>query len=161
MYWHEVDFSRIQKKDGRAGRQSFTYDGKPFRFQIPAGLCVWGLSEYNSLSLETDEEFRTWFQELEEAIGTPEPFSSNMRDDLLRIKLDEYTQVFDSNRQLDLTERIEGAFRGHVLKCIMEVSGMYYFNGTYGLTCKIYQMLVEDQHEPVDECAFILPPPAS
>lgn len=161
MYWHEVDFSLIQKKDGRAGRQSFTYDGKPFRFQIPAGLCVWGLSEYNSLSLETTDEFRTWFQELEEAIGTPEPFSSNLREDLLRIKIDDYTQVFDSERRLDLTERREGSFRDCVLKCIMEVSGMYYFNGTYGLTCKIYQMLVEDQHEPVDECAFILPPPAS
>lgn len=159
MFWHEVDFSQIEKKDGRTGRQSFTYSGKPFRFQIPTGRCVWGLSEYNSLSLDTTEEFREWFGSLEDAIGKPEPFSSNIRDELLRIKVDDYTQVFDSERRLDLSERREGSFRDCVLKCIMEVSGMYYFNGTYGLTCRIYQMLVEDQSEP--ECSFMLPSPAS
>ncbi|NBS71497.1 hypothetical protein EBT31_21695 [bacterium] len=157
MFWNEVDFSQIEKKDGRAGRQSFLYNGKPFRFQIPEARCVWGLSEYKSVSMEMDEEFQNWFQTLEKHIGKPEPFSSNLRDGLLRVKLDEYTQVFDSDRKLDLRERTEGAFRDCKLKCIMEVSGMYYFNGTYGLTCRIYQMLWSEA-EVQDECAFIDPP---
>ena len=157
MLWNEVDFTKLHIELGRAGRRKFTYDGKPFRFQIPESRCVWGLSEYKSLSLEMDDEFVTWWGELEEYVDTPDPYSSSIRDGVLRIKIDEYSQIFNSDRELDVQERAEGDFQGCSVKCIMEVSGMYYFNGTYGLTCRIYQML----YVKLDECAFILPDPAS
>lgn len=155
MFWHEVDLSRLQIDAGRGGRTKFSYDGKPFKFQIPESRCVWGLSEYKSLSIQMEPDFIEWWRKLEEYIDPPDPYSSSIRDDTLRIKLDEYTQVFDSKRQVDIRERNEGDFRGAMLKCIIEVSGMYYFNGTYGLTCRIYQLLQSDAKVEHCECEFI------
>lgn len=159
MIWNEVDFSLINKEIGRGGRQSFDYDGRPFRFQIPEGTVEWGLSEYNSLTIDTpDPEFHEWFHKLEEYLGKPQPFSTILKEHL-RIKLDASSQVFDSDRRIDESFRGVGAYKGCRVKCIIEVSGMYYFKETYGLTCKIYQMLytIEPTAEHVVEpgvCLF-------
>lgn len=159
MFWNEVDFSLIQKEQGRNGRQTFRYDGKPFRFQIPDGVVEWGLSEYNSLTIDIpDMEFHDWFHSLEDYIGKPEPFSTILKE-RLRIKLDDFSMVFDSDRNLDISERVQGAFQGCKVKCIIEILGMYYFNDTYGLTCKMYQMLYEKSE--TSGCLFTLPQTAS
>lgn len=152
MLWKDVDFSLIQKEPGRNGRQSINYNGRPFRFQIPDGIVEWGLSEYNSLTIDIpDPDFHIWFHSLEEHIGTPQPFSSILKD-RMRIKIEDYSMIFDQDKRLDETERKLGDFQGCKVRCIIEITGMYYFNETYGLTCKMYQMMYEDEKK----CLFIL-----
>jgi hypothetical protein len=151
MIWNEVDFTLINKEIGRAGRQSFNYDFRPFRFQIPEGTVEWGLSEYNALTIDIpDPEFHAWFHSLEDYIGKPQPFSSVLKEHL-RIKLDASSQVFDDGRRIDESVRGTGAYKNCRVKCIIEVSGMYYFKETYGLTCKIYQMIYAKPLEPEPE----------
>ena len=128
------------------------YNGKPFRFQMPEGFCIGGLTEYNSINIQIDDpDFIDWYSRLEEHIGAPEPFSSNLGE-TFRFKFDEFTQVFDHERKLCLAPYLNG----RRVKCIIEVSGVYFFKDVYGLTCRVYQMM----YWP-NECLFSLLPPSS
>jgi hypothetical protein len=138
MLWKELDFTKIDVEHGRAQRQKFTYRGEPLRFQLPEGLCVNGLSEYNQISIEVSPEFQTWFRSLEAHIGVKEPWNSILNEGFLNLKLDESAQVFDSDKKLT-NERTQ--FQGCMIKCIIEICGLYFFKDTYGLTCRVYQLL--------------------
>jgi hypothetical protein len=137
MLWSEVDLKLIRKEYSKNGRQKITYEGRPFRFQIPEGICIGGLSEYNSINIQIDDgPFLEWYEKLEEYIGAPEPFSSNLSENF-RFKIDEFTQIFNHEHKLCSAPGLNG----RRIKCIIEVSGVYFFKDVYGLTCRIYQLL--------------------
>lgn len=145
MLWHEVDFDLIYKKTAKNGRVSLYYgpDMKPLRFQIPVGKCPYGLGSFNTMSIDFSENqsFINWFGDLETAIGAPEPFNSNMKGEILRIKVDDSTLVFDwSNNMQEPIELREGLWPDSEIVCIMDISGIYFFNDVYGLTCRVYQL---------------------
>jgi hypothetical protein len=141
MLWKELNFHNIQLEPGKNQRQKISYDGKPLRFQVPESLCTDGLSEYDQITIETTPEFAEWFSRIEKRIGTHEPWKSIMTESYMTLKLDASTQVFDSKRQLDTSIRSLGTFQGCMIKCIVEIVGLYYFRETYGLTCRVYQII--------------------
>jgi len=145
MLWSAVDLTKLLLEPGRGQRQKISYDGKPFRFQLPECKCVDGLSEYNQMTVEVPVEFADWFESLEEYIGIHQPWKSVMNDGYMTLKIDDSTQIFDADKKL--THATE--FQGCMIKCILEVSSIYFFKDTYGLTCRIYQLL---SSEP--ECLF-------
>lgn len=145
MLWHEVDLDLVYKKIGKNGRITLCYgpEQKPLRFQLPSGTCQYGLGSYNTLSIDFSENqsFINWYADLEAAISAPEPFNSNMKGEILRIKMDDSTLVFDwSNKMQEPVELREGLWSNSEIRCIMDISGIYFFNDVYGLTCRVYQL---------------------
>lgn len=155
--WRTTDFSTVTHAAGRNGTTKFSVDGKPFRFQIPRGKVLFGgLSGYKSITIETSDEFATWWRnELEVAlVAGLSPFKSNMSGINLRLKVDPSTQVFDADRNIKFPELTEGTFGGQTVTCIAEIIGTYFFQETFGLTCRIYQVIeraTEVQTTVVDE----------
>jgi Family of unknown function (DUF5871) len=141
MLWTEVDVNKISLNEKR----KLSYDGGPFRFQIPECTCIDGLSEYNQMTVEVPYHFVQWYHELEKSIGVFTPWNSNVNDGTMTLKIDESTQIFDANKRL--TDSRD--FQGCMIKCILEVSGVYFFREIYGLTCRVYQIM---SFEP--ECKF-------
>lgn len=138
--WKTFDLSSIGFAGARNGTTKFT----GVRFQIPRGRILFGgLSGYKSVTIETTDEFAQWWRtELEPALaGGLTPFKSNMSGKNLRLKVDTSTQVFDSSRKIKFPELVEGAFAGQTVTCIAEITGTYYFQDIYGLTCRVYQMI--------------------
>jgi hypothetical protein len=155
--WHATDFSAVTHAAGRNGTTKFSVDGKPFRFQVPRGKVLFGgLSGYKSITIETSAEFADWWRsalEVELAKGLT-PFKSNMSGTSLRLKVDPSTQIFDANRQIKFPELVEGTFAGQTVTCIAEIVGTYFFQETFGLTCRIYQLierLADVQEEEEEE----------
>lgn len=137
MFWTEIDTTHIEIDDKR----KITYDGKPFRFQIPRGFSEYGLNQYNSIVLNLEyTEFITWFKNLEKILCTEEYFESNIINEGMRIKVVEgFTQLFDKDYQYCA----ETSLKNCDVDCIIEISSVYGpFNGKYGLVCKIYQARV-------------------
>lgn len=160
MLWHEVDFSLIYKKTAKNGRVSLYYgpDMKPLRFQIPAGTCTYGVGSFSAINVDFVEHqtFINWYADFEEAIGAPQPFNSNMKNESLRLKMDETTLVFDWNNKMEQPAEIrEGMFSNSEVVCIVDVSSIYFFNDVYGLTCRLYQVKHRQKsatgHQVIDE----------
>ena len=142
--WRATDFSAVTHAAGRNGTTKFSVDGKPFRFQVPRGKVLFGgLSGYKSITIETSAEFADWWRSnLEPAlVAGLSPFKSNMSGINLRLKVDPSTQVFDANRGIKFPELVEGTFAGQTVTCIAEITGTYFFQETFGLTCRIYQLI--------------------
>jgi hypothetical protein len=133
MLWSEVDFSKILLNEKR----KITYGGKPFRFQLPEVTCTDGLSMYNQMTIEVPGGFTAWYSELEESIGVLQPWKSNINDGYMTLKIDDSSQIFDENKKLSQSKE----FQGCTIKCILEVSSVYFFRETYGLTCRVYQIM--------------------
>lgn len=165
--WRATDLTTVTHAAGRNGTTKFSVDGKPFRFQIPRGKVLFGgLSGYKSITIETSAEFADWWRstlETELARGLT-PFKSNMSGINLRLKVDPSTQVFDSNRGIKFPELVEGTFAGQTVTCIAEIVGTYFFQETFGLTCRIYQLIerladVQEEEEetvaPIKGFAFL------
>lgn len=153
MLWHEVDFDLIYKTMGKNGRFTLCYgpEKKPLRFQIPSAICQYGIGSFNSINLDfsTHQTFLNWFSDLETAIGAPEPFTSNMKNEFLRLKVDDSTLFFDSaNRMQQPVEIREGMYSNSEITCIVDISNIYFFNDVYGLTCRIYQMKNKQLESP-------------
>jgi len=158
MLWKELNLPSIEIENGKNQRQKYSLQGgKPLRFQIPESLCTDGLSEYNQITVETSKEFAEWFSTLEEYLKEEvQPWKSIMTDTYMTLKLDSSTQVFDDDRRLDRTQLQLGKFQGCMIKCIVEIVGLYYFRETYGLTCRVYQILSRDAgclFTQTDECS--------
>ena len=142
MKWSEVDFSKISVTPKPRGGFDIKYgeDFGPFRFQIPTGVCEYGINEFSSIVVRIDEntEFFEWFGRLENHIGRQEPWDTNaVGVSALRLRTTDGTQFFDGPKFTfepgDLTNT--------EVRCIIEISGKYGpFNQKYGLTCKIYQL---------------------
>ncbi len=159
MLWHEVDFSKIKKTPGSRGGYDIKYNEKPLKFQIPLGRCNYGFSAFTndrgvssySMNIEYVEHqsFQNWFADLETAIGTPEPFVSNLKDETLRVKIDDTTLIMNWVKQVEVIPIQEGTLRECDLLTIVEIPSMYFFRDQYGLTIRASQ--IRYKYEPKQE----------
>jgi hypothetical protein len=87
-----------------------------------------------------DGAFIEWFRALEQKLCTDVPYRSNLKDGQLRLKADDSTLFFGPDGVLlaDGPERMKGAD----VSCIMEISGSYFFQDIYGLTCRANQVRI-------------------
>jgi hypothetical protein len=165
--WHAINKDLIDVVPGARDKSKYTYDGRPLRFQIPRGVCAWGVSQYKSFNVDIQNpEFVEWWTDLERRLCPKEPFKSNLLKGSLRIKIDDATYIFDENSKQVVPEIQEGLFRGQELSCIINVESNYFFNDVWGLTVRASQIKFyapedeEDEDEtPVLEkgtCAFHL-----
>ena len=146
VLWSDIDTARvemIQIKD----KTKFRYQGGPLRFQVPRGMCTWGVSGYKSFQIElTDPNFIQWWRSLEAQLcpvasgGPSPPFNSNLKEGVLRIKIDDAVYIFDQNSKQINPDVKEGLFRGQELSCLIDIDSTYFYNGNYGLTVRVYQV---------------------
>ena len=155
-------------------KTKFRYQGGPLRFQVPRGMCTWGVSGYKSFQIElTDPNFIQWWRSLEAQLcpvasgGPSPPFNSNLKEGVLRIKIDDAVYIFDQNSKQINPDVKEGLFRGQELSCLIDVDSTYFYNGNLGLTIRAYQIKTlseaEDDDAPDEEpialtpgvCAFL------
>lgn len=141
MLWKDVNFDLISVSD-----KKITYNGKPFRFQIPRGYSEYGLNDHKSvIFFIQNDAFFEWFKKLEKCIFNeiPDNFESNISENSIRIKYVEgFTQVFDSNN----TYIMDGhTFINAEADVLLDISTTYSpfkdFNRC-GLVCKMYQVRV-------------------
>lgn len=159
--WNEVNMDYLQVETGR-GRPKFSLGGGPLKFQLPRGTCQWGYNpEYKSFQVSIcDGSFIEWFRALEQKLCTDAPYRSNLKDGQLRLKADDSTLFFgpDGSLLADGPERMKGAD----VSCIMEISGSYFFQEVYGLTCRATQVRIwnEGTKASGSECELGSPPAA-
>ena len=145
MKWSDVDTSTLVFAGKRGGGTKVTQaDGSVLRFQIPTGRVMYnGTSDFKSMTLEMPSDFCTWWTEtLEEIASGSTPFRSNIKDNGLRIKVDPLTQFFDEQKKSVFPVIEEGTLKGDVLSCIIEVSGVYFFQDVYGLIVRAHQVVI-------------------
>jgi hypothetical protein len=143
--WNEVNMDHLQVDASGRGRPKFSLGGGPFKFQLPRGTCQWGYNpEYKSFQVSIcDPAFIKWFRDLEQKLCTDTPYRSNLKDGQMRMKADDSTLFFGPDGVLlaDGPERMKGAD----VSCIMEISGSYFFQEVYGLTCRATQVRIWNQ----------------
>jgi hypothetical protein len=145
MKWSEVDVPALVFAGKRGGGTKVTQaDGTPLRFQIPTGRVMYnGISDFKSMTLEMPPDFCAWWTETLEGISTgSEPFRSNVKDTGLRVKVDPLTQFFDEQKKSVFPAIEEGTLKGDTLSCIIEVSGIYFFQDVYGLIVRAHQVVI-------------------
>lgn len=141
VLWSYIDTSLVEFTPTNKDRMKFGYAKGPLRFQIPRGLCTWGVSAYKSLQIDlSNPEFFQWWRSLEAALCPQEPFNSNLKGTTLRLKIDDATYIFDENSKQVVPEIREGLFRGQELSCLVDIDSTYFFNGNWGLTVRLYQV---------------------
>ena len=149
---------------GKEGRVKIGYEGGPLRFQIPRGKSKWGVSAYKSFQLSLNHpDFIAWWKDLETFLCPQEPFNSNLKLNELRLKIDDATYIFDENSKQVSPEVREGLFRGQELSVMVDVDSTYFFNGTWGLTCRAAQIRYygepeEESPRPAETNAPVLTP---
>lgn len=154
VLWSEIDRSLIEcvPAGKEPGKVRYRYSGATLtnlRFQIPRGLCTWGVSSFKSMQVDlSSSEFIAWWRELETQLCPHVPFNSNLRDHSLRIKVDDATYIFDENAKQVVPEVREGLFRGQELSCLIDIETNYFFNGFWGLTVRASQ--VKTYGEPIE-----------
>jgi hypothetical protein len=105
-------------------------------------MCRWGVSSYKAFQVDiSNEEFLTWWRELESKLSVQEPFVSNLKGATLRLKIDDSTYIFDENSKQVSPEVQEGLFRDQELSCIVDIDSNYFYNGNWGLIVRAYQVL--------------------
>jgi hypothetical protein len=145
MKWSDIDTSTFVYAGKRGGGTKITNaDGTPVRFQIPTGRVMYnGLSDFKSMTLEMPSDFVQWWTDTIDTIASEStPFRSNVKDNGLRVKVDGVTQFFDESKKSIFPTLDEGVLKGETLTCIIEVSGVYYFQDTYGLIVRAHQVVV-------------------
>jgi hypothetical protein len=141
VLWNEIDTSLIEVVPLGKDRTKFRYEDGPLRFQVPRGMCTWGVSAYKSLQVDVvHTEFIQWWKELESQLCPLEPFNSNLKNGQLRIKIDESVYIFGTNSKQVSPDIKEGLFRGQEISCLIDVDSTYYYNGNWGLTVRLYQV---------------------
>lgn len=158
MLWHEIDFSKITKIPTPRGGYEVKYDNGPLKFQIPFGNCKYGLNSFTndrgavSLTMNIDyvehQSFQNWFRDLETAMGIPEPFSSNLKDENLRLRIEDTTLFLNWVEKVDSLDVKEGALRGYDLIAIVEIPSVYFFKEQYGLTMRATQIRYKYKDPP-------------
>lgn len=127
----------------------------PIRFQIPRGYCEYGKnSQYNLIRLKFENtQFLDWFKNLEsKLLDGLNPVDSRVKDNTIHLKYVEgFTQVFDKDDNF----LFEGVTMNNCdLDCLVEIDKIYgpmKDTGSYGITCKIFQVRVLPRKE---ECLF-------
>ena len=156
MKWLGVNLNYVETTWSR-GLARF----KGLKFQIPRGLCQYGLSEYKSINVEIgNKAFINWWRELEAKLCTDEPFNSNLKGASLRLKVEDGTPVFDSERNYIGSFTTAGEGAGKEMSCLIEVTGVYFFNNQYGLTVKCSQIMVYEPVSAPEEDSVLAPPRA-
>jgi len=172
VFWNEIDLDAIEFLAHVKDKTKYIYQGRSLRFQVPRGLCEWGLNSYENKSFTvsfSSPEFIDWWRSLETHLCSKEPFNSNLKSATeIRFKIDNATYIFDENSKQVMPDMKEGLFRGQELSCIVEIESNYFFNGTWGLTCranqvKMYEVSGRDEEGDRTEvsgfqkgvCAFI------
>jgi len=141
VFWFDIDTSQIETVTTVKDKTRFRYKGGPLRFQVPRGLCTWGVNGYKSFQVSvSDPDFIQWWRALETQLCPLTPFNSNLRDSSLRIKIDDSVYVFDQNSKQINPDVKEGLFRGQELSCLIDVDSTYFYNENWGLTIRAYQV---------------------
>jgi hypothetical protein len=150
MLWNELDMDRIEFFPSEKEKTRFGYAGGPLRFQIPRGLCTWGVSDYKSFTIDmSDPSFFAWWAELEERLGGGRtPFVSNLRSKSLRIKVDDSVYIFDADSKQTCPDLTPGLFRGEELSCIVTIDSNYFYQGNWGLVVRADQIKSYARPEP-------------
>jgi hypothetical protein len=150
MKWSDVDTSTLVFAGKRGGGTKVTQaDGTPLRFQIPTGRVMYnGISDFKSMTLEMPSDFCTWWSDtLDDIASGCTPFRSNVKDNGLRVKVDQLTQFFDEQKKSVFPAIEEGTLKGDVLSCIVEVSGIYFFQDVYGLIVRAHQVVIRKRND--------------
>lgn len=169
VLWNEIKVNDIElvKAGKEDGKWKYKIDNKSLRFQVPRGLCKWGVGmQYKSLVVDIgNTEFLNWWKTLEQCLCPHEPFVSNLKGNSLRMKIDDSTYVFDENAKQYIPELCDGLFKGQDLSCLIQVESNYFFQEKWGLTVKVVQIkhygeVKVGDEEVADtvslkECAFI------
>jgi hypothetical protein len=129
----------------------------PMRFQIPRGYCEYGKSpQFNLVHLEflDNQEFLTWFKDLElKLLDGKEPIDSRVKENTIHVKYVEgFTQIFDESDTFLFD--YDKNFVNCDLDCLVEIDKVYgpmKDTGSYGITCKIFQVRVVPREE---RCLF-------
>jgi hypothetical protein len=130
------------------------------RFQIPRGLCQYGRSEYKTINVEIgNKAFITWWREMEGKLCQGEPFNSNLKGTSLRLKLEDDVPVFDDQRNYIGSYTKTGDGAGKQISCLIEISGVYFFNNQYGLTVKCVQLMAYADEPPTESDDVVAAPP--
>jgi len=160
VLWSDIEKNLIEISPGKKDKSRFTIDGKTLRFQIPRGMCNWGVSQYKSFNVEvTNPYFIAWWCDLERRLCPQEPFKSNMQNGSLRIKIDDATYIFDENSKQVSPEVREGLFRGQELSCLVDVEANYFFNENWGLIVRAYQVRFYGAEQPLTASESIVETP--
>jgi hypothetical protein len=150
VFWSDIDTASIEMIPIKE-KTKFRYKEGPLRFQVPRGMCTWGVNSYKSFQIElNDPNFIQWWRALETQLcpaassGSP-PFNSNLKkgpepEHTLRIKIDDSVYIFDQNSKQILPDVKEGLFRGQELSCLIDIDSTYFYNGNWGLTIRAYQV---------------------
>lgn len=177
VLWNDIDRSLIEcvPTGKEPGKFRYRLGGSPLRFQIPRGMCTWGVSGFKAMNVDlSTPEFITWWRELETQLCSSTPFNSNLKGGLgkssaLRVKVDDATYIFDENSKQVIPEVREGLFRGQEMSCLIDIESNYFFNGAWGLTVRASQVKTygdatlpqTDEHEDAGvpiltgRCAFL------
>lgn len=143
VLWSDVDKNAIDGVPWGKERTKFRYQGGALRFQIPRAMCTWGVSAYKSMQIDlSNPDFISWWRDLETQLCPLEPFNTNLKQNSLRLKIDESVYVFDEQAKQICPDIKEGLFRNQEVSCMIDVDSTYFFNGNWGLTIKIYQIKV-------------------
>ncbi len=118
----------------------------PIRFQIPRGYCEYGKNnQFNLIHLNIDnKEFLDWFQNLEKQLVQKEPLDSrvSLEKSTIHVKyVEDFTQIFDEKN----TFLFDAPFNDCFLDCLVEIDKVYgpmKDTGSYGITCKLFQVRV-------------------
>ena len=171
VFWSDIDLGQIESLPLSKDRTRFRYNGGgPLRFQAPRGMCFWGVNSFKSFQIEiTDPNFIQWWRSLEAQLcpiaasenSLSPPFNSNLKEGVLRIKIDDAVYIFDQNSKQINPDVKEGLFRGQELSCLIDVDSTYFFNGNWGLTVRAYQVKTltdVPSDEPTDAEPFVETP---
>ena len=149
VFWSDIVTDSIEMTQIK-DKTRFRYNGGPLRFQVPRGMCTWGVSGYKSFQVSvTDPDFIQWWRDLETQLCPNDslslPFNSNLKkgaepEHSLRIKIDDAVYIFDQNSKQINPDVKEGLFRGQELSCLIDIDSTYFYNGNYGLTVRVYQV---------------------
>lgn len=120
----------------------------PLRFQIPRGYCEYGKSnQYNLVYVNIDNnDFLEWFKKLEVKLVQKEPLDSrvSLENKTIHVKyVDDFTQVFDEKNTLLFDQNVQ--FNDCFLDCLVEIDKVYgpmKDTGSYGITCKLFQVRI-------------------
>jgi hypothetical protein len=149
MKYHEADLNLIKLAEpNRNGNQYITYGplNKALRVQLGRSASHMGLRNcYDKyyLDLTIDESTKQWWEALEIHLGCNK---SAIWNGSLSVKVDEHTEIFDSENKLTWQDLRDGELSGE-LTVILEIAMVYQKEGTRAVSTRVYQA----KHYP---CAF-------
>ena len=169
VFWSDIVTDSIEMTQIK-DKTRFRYNGGPLRFQVPRGMCTWGVSGYKSFQVSvTDPDFIQWWRDLETQLCPNDslslPFNSNLKkgaepEHSLRIKIDDAVYIFDQNSKQINPDVKECLFRGQELSCLIDIDSTYFYNGNSGLTIRAYQIKTLSEGESVPPVEEEAPPVA-